>query len=166
MHFLLFYIVPNQAIDDVPCKLTHSNLLLRAKHGLAVILFAHILLGRFSKFHLLTRVHHDLQFDQLIIIIEHASPANHFCLRHELPHLFDVNLLISRLFFRYCNLLLLCEMTVDKSFHQLTFVVAGVGAKFLTLFKLDEFFVGHVVCQHLVVLFVIFHVKVVLIFTF
>jgi hypothetical protein len=44
-------------------------------------------------------------------------------------------------------------------------MMESISTEFLTLFKFEELFICHVVCQHLVVLLIIFIVKVIFIFS-
>ena len=101
MHFLLFNLIPDDAIYDVAGKIIHAKYFLGAKHDFLVFLFADVLFC--SSFMLVPSagVHQYLHHDQLIIIIKKLFFFMLKCDRLVLSKLINIYFFISS-----CNSLL------------------------------------------------------------
>lgn len=54
---MLFNVVPDNSVDDVSCEVTQSELPLRAKHNLTILLLADMRFNSISDLFLIASVH-------------------------------------------------------------------------------------------------------------
>lgn len=164
MNLTLFDILPDDAVDDIPRKVTQPQDSLRTQHRFPVLLFAHVVFNGISRFFAIACIHQDLHEKQFVVVLEiifHLIDRKLF--GTVLAQSRNVDLLILQCLTRGFCLPILFEFTLNQSLHELALVVEVIDAILLALFKHLVLVFSHVIGHHIVVFLVVFEIKVVLI---